>query len=287
MTRRRVWRRREATCPGMQRPHRRNKGDYEAARSGASKRPRTSATANGFHGWVVLYRAIQIFRSPARVRGLAARFLTVVQSPRGQAAPVSSKPLSIVRRISGKQAFRRSAGGLDEPAGRPVERDQEVRRHGRARVIQHARLVRQIEGAKVQAAREPASPLEGAVGVPGDGRPGAVELPGAAVTNERLQRMQAEPLHMRRQRGQRDRAAHVRDPWTRRRLLCHVVDGAVRHAQDHQVGVAAAREEAALGQARAHGRSETAVPNDLDFLEHRPSRQAVLFGGSLRERHNR
>ena len=54
----------------------------------------------------------------------------------------------------------------------------------------------------------------------------------------------------------------------------------IRHAQDHQVGVAAAREEAALGQARAHGRSETAVPNDLDFLEHRPSRQGRVLAAA-------
>ena len=83
--------------------------------------------------------------SAGRCSRIASRCMSMVaQSPRS-IGPVSSKSLSIVRRISGSERLRRRAGRLEERRRGAVDRDEEARRERRARVVERLRLVGEVE----------------------------------------------------------------------------------------------------------------------------------------------
>ena len=91
------------------------------------------------------------------------------------------------------------------------------------------------------------------LGLGRDGAPGAVELLGAAPDGERLQRMDAEAARVRSERGERRRAAHVGDPGAGGDVRRRLADRPVRHAEEHELGVALVEGEPALEQARSDG----------------------------------
>ena len=74
-----------------------------------------------------------------------------------------------------------------------MNRDEEVRRDRRARVINRAPVVGEIERAETQPARQRPARGAGVGRFAGDGGPCAVDLLGAARARERLERMHAEP----------------------------------------------------------------------------------------------
>ena len=92
-----------------------------------------------------------------------------------------------------EERLGRRAGLLDEIGRRPVKRDEEALSHHRGRVVDETVLVVELEGPEPKQAGEPKAALRGLAGLSAaDGRPGAVELLGPAVPDERLQRMEAE-----------------------------------------------------------------------------------------------
>ena len=167
----------ERGMPRMKCAHRRHERDgRERPRSGCSALPDVGDRAERLHGRVTCARArYNASRSGADSRIAARCASTVAQSPRAM-GPVSSKPLSIVRRISGQQRLGRCAGVLEQPR-RPrdtASRESSTpwrRRRDRARVIH--RGCRTAAGRAGRPARCPRS--RASLGLGGDRRPGAVE----------------------------------------------------------------------------------------------------------------
>ena len=65
--------------------------------------------------------------------------------------------------------------------------------------------------------------------------------------------MHAEAARVRRELGERRRAAHVRDPRAGGDVRRRLADRPVGHAEEHELGVALVEREAALEQARSDG----------------------------------
>ncbi len=147
--------------------------------------------------FVVSASSVYIASSSGRSRRIAATCAsTVAQSPR-EIGPVSSKPFSIVRRISGSSACGGAPAAVEQRAGGPSQRDEVVRGDRGARVVGVALLVRERERLEAERPREPEAVLAGLVALRGHRREGAVELLGPAGEGERLQRMDAEAARVR------------------------------------------------------------------------------------------
>ena len=117
-------------------------------------------------------------------------------------------------------------------------------------------LVGEHDRAKPEHLRERRRDGERPVALPGDGRPGAVELLGPAIVGEGLERVEREPPHVRRERVQRRAAAHVRDPRPRLDSGGDLGDRAVGHAEKDDVRLPVGGAEPALGESRAHRASD-------------------------------
>ena len=99
------------------------------------------------------------------------------------------------------------------------------------------------------------------------GRPGTVELLGAAARREGLQGMDAEPTRVGRERGERRRAADVCDPGSGRDGRGDLADGAVGHAQQDEIRTRARHLDVPLQQARRDGAADASTAQDVDARE--------------------
>ena len=123
-------------------------------------------------------------------------------------------------------------------------------------------------GSSPSSAREPVADLARLVRLGGDRREGAVELLGAARARERLQRVEAEAALVRLERGERRRAAHVRDPRARRDRRRDLRDRAVGDAEEDELRVVGAEVEPALAQARGDRRADASRADHVCSLDH-------------------
>ena len=90
--------------PIMKRPHRRHQTDPRVRAAWIEGLSDVGDRAQGFHGAVTSANARYICSSSGAALWMAARWASIVaQSPRA-IGPVRSKPLSMVRRISGISA---------------------------------------------------------------------------------------------------------------------------------------------------------------------------------------
>ena len=162
----------------------------------------------------------------------------------------------------------RRAGQDERARRRLMQRHEEVRGHGGPRVVELAIGLGEIEGAQAEHACKPVT-ARSRLDVPGGHRgKRAVELLGSTRANERLERMDAEPAHVRVERGKRRRAAHVRHPWTGWNRSRHPGNRRIRHREHHEIRVGVG-EESALGEARGNRRPRPSPADDLDSTEHR------------------
>ena len=106
------------------------------------------------------------------------------------------------------------------------------------------------------------------VGLRGHGGEGAVELLGAALAGERLQRVEAEAAPVRVERGQPSRAADVGDPGSQRELVGDFGDRAVGDAEEDELGIVGREIEPALAQARSHRRADASSADHVCSLDH-------------------
>ena len=83
-----------------------------------------------------------------------------------------------------------------------------------------------------------------------------VELLRPALVRERLQRVEAEPPHVRVESGERRRAARVGDPRPRLDPLGDLGDRGVGHAEEDELRAVFAQRDAALAQPSAHRRAD-------------------------------
>ena len=168
-------------------------------------------------------------------------------------------------RHQGHERLGRRACGLEQAARRAVQRHEVVRRDGRARVVERASVVVEVERAQAERQRKLAAVRARLVALAADGRPGAVELLGPARARERLQRVHPEPARVRLERGERRRAADVGDPlaMSQGQSLGRGRDRRVRNAQQDELCVVA-KLDAALLEARRDGRTDAAATDDVD-----------------------
>ena len=203
--------------------------------------------------------------------GLAARIArrcasTVSQSPRSM-GPVSSKPLSIVLRISGTSTFGRRTRGAKELGRHRMQRDEVVRCDRGACVVERTGIVGELERLQAEGLRQPVPRGPRLFPFRSDSRPGSVELLGSSRTRERLERVHREAASMRIECRQRRGSGDVRDPWAFLEPSRHLGDRAVRHAEEDELAVVA-HGDAALAQASRNGRADAAGTDDFDALEH-------------------
>ena len=137
------------------------------------------------------------------------------------------------------ERLRRRACGLEEERRRALERDDVVRREHGAGVVERARRVGELERPQAEQLGELRPLLDGLGGLAGDRGPGAVELLGPARARERLQRVDAEAALVRGERGERRRAAHVRDPRAGLDAGRDLGDRAVGNAEQHELRLVA------------------------------------------------
>ena len=204
-------------------------------------------------------------------RGSTARCRsTVSQSPRA-IGPVSSKPFSIVRRDQRVERLGRRAGRLEQRAGRRAERDEVVRGDRGARVVGGAVARRRARTAAGRASRRASSRA------PAPRRVSAVtaaqapsSCSGPRPVRERLQRVEAEAPLVRVERGERRRAADVRDPRARRDRRRDLGDRPVGNAEEDELRRRRpSSADAALGEPGAHRRADAAArADDSDALDH-------------------
>ena len=167
-----------------------------------------------------------------------------------------------------EECFRGRARRAEDVGRRLVECDEEAGRDGRARVVERTRGVGQHERLKAEEAGGREARLERFVGLCAHSGPRAVELLGPARERERLERMDGEAPLMRLKRRERARAAGVRDPGPDRELGGHVRHGAVGHAEQDELGVAAGevaacdRGREALGELGRYGTADAAGADD-------------------------
>ena len=180
---------------------------------------------------------------------------------------VSSKPFSIVRRISGSSASGGApAASRSEPAAR-LQRDEVVGGDRRARVVGGAPVVGEPNGSSpsVRASQPPTSAPRR---LGGHGRERAVELLGAPRSRgERLQGMQAEAALVRLERGQRRRAADVGDPRAGRQLAATSASSPGRDAEQDEPGSPADRSSPRSADGRPSPRRRVRADH-LGSLDH-------------------
>ena len=86
---------------------------------------------------------------------------------------------------------------------------------------------------------------------------------GPASPREGLERMDPETAGVWIERGERRRAADVRDPWSRVDSAGNVPDRGVGHAQQHEIHPIVPERHAALVKPCGHGRSHAAAAEIL------------------------
>ena len=153
------------------------------------------------------------------------------------------------------EPFGRRARVLEQPRGRAVEGDDVVRGDGRARVVERARRVGEVERLQPERLGEPPAERACLLVLRRHRRPGAVELLRPARQRERLQRVNGEAALVRIERCQRGRAADVRDPRPRLDRFRYLRDRPVGHAKEHELGVVARS-----SRPRSRRRAATADP---------------------------
>ena len=102
-----------------------------------------------------------------------------------------------------------------------MERDEVVAGHDRTGVIEHALVISEAKRAKPKLLGEPGSGRDGLIGLARHGAPGPIELFRATPQGQRLERVDAESMHVWRQVGEGRGAAHMRDPRAHWHLCRH------------------------------------------------------------------
>ena len=161
----------------------------------------------------------------------------------------------------------RRPGGLEEPRGDAIQRDEEVRSDRSAGVIERSVLVGEQERAQVEGLREPGCPRAGLVVLTGQRRPGSVELFGAARADERLERMNRETADVGVERGEWRAARDVGDPRAGLDRTRDAGDRAVGNAKKPQLGVFA-HHDTSLAESRGDRRAGASGADDGDGIEH-------------------
>ena len=169
-----------------------------------------------------------------------------------------------------QQRLGRRAGGLERADGRLMQRYEEIGRHRRATVVQHARIVGEAKRPQAELPGEPVRARRPLVGVGGHGGPGAIDLLRAARARKRLEWMHTEASRVRCEGCQRRGAADVRDPGPDRNPARDVRDGRVGHAEQHEVS-GLVGEPPTLEEARGDGCASAAPSDHLNTLEHKTS----------------
>src|SRR5207302_6321345 len=113
-----------------------------------------------------------------------------------------------------------------------VQRDEVAAREHRARVVEGAAVVAELEGPQTERAGEPEAALLRLVVLRGDGAEGSVELLRPAPLDERLERVDRETTLVRIEGGKRRRAADMAHPVPRLDPSRDLGDGAVGDAED-------------------------------------------------------
>ena len=164
----------------------------------------------------------------------------------------------------------RHVGRLEELARRALEGDEVVRGDRGAGVVERTPIVGERERPQPEGLREPPAGCGRLVGLAGHRGPGPVELVGAAVVRERLQRMDGEAPLVRRERGERRAAARVRHPGAGLDARGDPGDRAVGHAEEDEIGVGVVAElDSALAEPRAHRASDApSRPDDDHAVDH-------------------
>jgi hypothetical protein len=163
---------------------------------------------------------------------------------------------------------RRRSRLLEELRRGPVDGHQEPLGHRGGRVVEGTVVVVELERAKPQELGEPEAGREGFVARAAHRRPGAVELLGAPVADEGLQRVEREAAGVRVERREREGTARVRDPRSRGDRRRNLGDRPVGHADDDQVGLARLQLRAGqaggqrLGEASGEGGADPSGADD-------------------------
>ena len=129
-------------------------------------------------------------------------------------------------------------------------------------------LVGERERLESEQARQPVADPARFLRLGGDRRECAVELLGAAVARERLQRVQAEAALVRLERGERRRPADVREPRAGRSRRRDLRDRPVRDAEEDELRVVGVEVQASLPQARGDRRPDASSADHVSSLDH-------------------
>ena len=245
-----------------------------SVRSGASAARSSAIVRTVFMARVASRRRASVERLELRPR-LADRApgarSTVAQSPR-EIGPVSSKPFSIVRRISGSSASGGAPAASKSSRRGAVERDEVVRGDRGARVVERrASASASSNGRRPSSSRELACPPRAASSV---SAVTAAQAPsscsGPRRARERLQRVDAEAALVRVERGERRRAADVRDPGAgldRSRATSAIAASGTQSSTSSASSVA--HGDAPLGEPGGDSRADAASrAGDANALDH-------------------
>jgi hypothetical protein len=171
------------------------------------------------------------------------------------------------------ESFRWCAGRAHELRRGLVERDEEARRDGCARVVEGPVLVREREGLEAEQVRELETGCEPRFVLGRDRGPRAVELFGAARVRKRLERVEAEAAAVRCEGVERGHTARVSDPAAggngRRRLRYRPVGNAEQHEVGTGAGELTARRARryAARKPRGDGGADSAAADHADGFE--------------------
>src|SRR5437588_238198 len=161
-------------------------------------------------------------------------------------------------------------GAKQREVGRDaVQRDEVVGGDGGARVVEGPSLLGELERLEAEQAGKLEAELPRLGGLGRHRGPGTVELLRAARPRERLQRMEAEAPLVRRERGERRRAADVRDPGAGLDPGGRVCNRRVGDAERDELAAVLAQLDAALREPRRDRRPDASRADHLHRLDHR------------------